>query len=78
MLGLYARHRVLCQKALPEEFVQFAAPRSRAPKQMERDRDAVFEVEEKIYVINDRPPLKSVDTVQADRFCEASFPRPAG
>jgi hypothetical protein len=68
MSRLYARHRVLCQKALPEEFVQFAAPRAGATKEMERDRDAVFEMQEKVYVIDDRPPLKSVDTVQADRF----------
>ncbi len=68
MLRLYARHSVLCQKALPEELVQFAAPRSRAPKQVERDRHAVLEVQKEVYVINDRPPLKSVDTVQADRF----------
>lgn len=68
MSGLYARHRVLCQQALPEEFVQFAAPRAGAPKEMKRDRDTVFEVQEKVYVINNRPPLKSVDTVQTDRF----------
>lgn len=72
-----ARKWILCQHALPEKFVQFTAPGARAANKLQRNGRPVFQVQQKVHVVKNGPPLEAVDVVQSNASREPPTPVPS-